>query len=46
MGSFPRLHADEGDALCREMLNDKEDLLNEFGEWLDRPVGETVAMLC
>ena len=40
---------DEGDALCREMLNDKEDLLNdldEHGEWLDRPVGETVAMLC
>ena len=40
---------DEGDALCREMLIDKEDLLSDLGEfkdYLDRPIGETVAKLC
>jgi hypothetical protein len=40
---------DEGDALCREMLIDKENLLSDLGEfedWLDRPIGETVARLC
>jgi hypothetical protein len=40
---------DEGDALCREMLIDKEDLLRdlaEFEDYLDRPVGETIARLC
>ena len=40
---------DEGDALCREMLADKENLLVDFEvfkDWLTRPVGETVAMLC
>jgi hypothetical protein len=40
---------DEGDALCREMLIDKEDLLgdlDEFRDWLDRPVGETIVRLC
>ena len=40
---------DEGDALCREMLADKENLLDDaeaFNDYLTRPVGETVAMLC
>ena len=40
---------DEGDALCREMLADKENLLVDFEvfkDYLTRPVGETVAMLC
>jgi len=40
---------DEGDALCREMLADKENLLVDleaFNDYLTRPVGETVAMLC
>ena len=40
---------DEGDALCREMLIDKEDLLVDFeafDDYLTRPVGETVARLC
>ena len=40
---------DEGDALCREMLNDTDNLLgdlDEFRDWLERPVGETVAKLC
>ena len=40
---------DEGDALCAEMLTEKENLLGDLdlsGAWLDRPVGETVAMLC
>ena len=40
---------DEGDALCREMLADKENLLDNseaFNDYLTRPVGETVAMLC
>ncbi len=40
---------DEGDALCREMLSDSEDLLadlEEFKDYLDRPVGETVVKLC
>ena len=40
---------DEGDALCREMLDDKEDLLDDlevFTDYMDRPVGETIAKLC
>jgi len=40
---------DEGDALCREMLIDVENLLDKseaFDDWLTRPVGETVTMLC
>ena len=40
---------DEGDALCREMLADKENLLADsetFNDYLTRPVGETVALLC
>ena len=40
---------DEGDALCREMLADKENLFVDFeafNDYLTRPVGETVAMLC
>jgi hypothetical protein len=40
---------DEGVALCREMLSDKEDLLDDveaFLDYLDRSVGETVAKLC
>ena len=40
---------DEGDALCREMLADKENLLvdlDEFKDYLTRPVGDTVAKLC
>ena len=40
---------DEGDALCHEMLAEKENLLVDseaFNDWLTRPVGETVAMLC
>ncbi len=40
---------DEGDALCREMLLDKEALLEDFDEFkdcFDRPVGEIVAELC
>ena len=40
---------DKGDALCHEMLAEKENLLVDseaFNDWLTRPVGETVAMLC
>jgi hypothetical protein len=40
---------DEGDALCREMLLDKENLLDAseaFDDYMARPVGETVALLC
>jgi hypothetical protein len=40
---------DEGDALCREMLLDKEALLEDFDAFkndVDRPVGEIVAELC
>ena len=40
---------DEGDALCREMLADKENLFVDFeafNDYLTRPVGETVALLC
>jgi hypothetical protein len=40
---------DKGDALCREMLIDREDLLSdldEFKDYLDRPIGETVTRLC
>jgi hypothetical protein len=40
---------DAGDKLCCEMLADREDLLrdlDEFKDYLDRPVGETVAALC
>jgi len=40
---------DEGDALCREMLIEREDLfaeLDEYRDWLDRPAGETIIKLC
>jgi hypothetical protein len=40
---------DAGDALCHEMLGEKEDLLadlDEFKDYLRRPVGETIARLC
>jgi hypothetical protein len=40
---------DEGDALCREMLIEREDLLSDldaFKDYLDRPIGETVSRLC
>ena len=40
---------DEGDALCNDMLADKENLLNDLDDlkdFLTRPVGETIAKLC
>jgi hypothetical protein len=40
---------DEGDAFCREMLADKETLFVDsevFNDYLTRPVGETVTLLC
>jgi hypothetical protein len=37
---------DEGDALCNDMLADKENLLGDLRDYLTRPVGETIAKLC
>jgi hypothetical protein len=40
---------DKRDALCREMLADKENLFVDsevFNDYLTRPVGETVTLLC
>ena len=40
---------DAGDALCNDMLADKENLLgdlDDYRDYLTRPVGETIARLC